>query len=421
MELRLDLQDQQMLDGKFGPAAKLAMSVIVRMANILEVSELLDISQAHIDACGLMSDSGLEFVETFSMLGGRVRVPTTLNMVPLDLHNWRSQGIDEKYASKAERLAKAYLDLGCIPTWTCAPYQGYLTPRFGQQIAWGESNAIAYANSALGARTERYADFMDLCVAITGRAPLYGLHLKENRKGQILFRLVGFDSTLFLNDTFYPVLGFLVGRIAQNRIPVIEGLDSPVSSDQLKALGAAAASSGGVGLFHIIGVTPEAATYSDAFQDMSPQQIVDIHPSDIQEAQKDLSTTNDHGIKIDAVIVGCPHMSFNELRTLAQLIEQGKNKLHPNTRFIITTNQLSAALLDRSGYRDSIIGFGAEIVTDTCVFHCPLLSPDTKVIMTNSGKFAYYAPGELNTQVVFGSLAECFNSAIHGTLQRGGF
>jgi len=178
MSVKLSRQDNEFLDGRRGKAGRMAMRIVVRMAEVADAPELMDISQAHIDGCGLLSDAGLEFAETLAAGGGRVSVPTTLNMGPLDLQNWEHFGVNKEFAAKAVRQGKAYTDMGCIPTWSCAPYQGYLTPRFGQQIAWGESNAICYANSVLGARTNRYGDFMDICAAITGRAPKCGLHLK---------------------------------------------------------------------------------------------------------------------------------------------------------------------------------------------------------------------------------------------------
>jgi len=196
MPVQLSKRDEEFLNGQHGEAARMAMRIVTRMAEVLDAAELMDVTQAHIDGCGLLSETGLEFAETLAAKGGQVCVPTTLNMGPLDLQNWRQFGIDEDFADKAIRQAKAYTDMGCIPTWTCAPYQSYLTPRFGQQIAWGESNAICYANSVLGARTNRYADYMDICAAITGRVPKCGLHLKENRKGQILLRLMDVPSAL---------------------------------------------------------------------------------------------------------------------------------------------------------------------------------------------------------------------------------
>jgi cis-L-3-hydroxyproline dehydratase len=388
---------------------------VVKMAELLDVDEFLDVTQAHIDGCGLMSDASLDFAETMANKGAKVAVPTTLNMIPLDLRNWQKQGVPEEFAQKALRMAQAYIDMGCIPTWTCAPYQGYLLPRLNQQIAWGESNAIAYANSVLGARTNRYADFFDLCAAITGRVPKYGLHLKDNRKGQILFRLVDIPVEILTEPSFFPTLGYLIGQIAEEKIPVIDGLqDISISSDQFKAFGAAAASSGAVGLFHIIGQTPEAESLSQAFQGMEPEKQVCISADDIQAARRGLSTTSERGMKLKAVVLGCPHFSYLEFQQLAQIIDECPRPLHPDVRFLVLTNQTTYGLLERSDLLQKVQNFGAELFFDTCVFHSPLMDVEKGVVMTNSGKCAYYAPGELNTSVVFASMEECLLSAVEG-------
>ena len=420
MSVKLSIRDEQLLDGRHGEAARMAMRILVRMAQVQSAPEMMDVSQAHIDGCGLLSETGLEFAETLAAKGGKVSIPTTLNMGPLDLQNWKRFGVNEDFAAKAIRQAKAYTDMGCIPTWTCAPYQSYLTPRFGQQIAWGESNAICYANSVLGARTNRYGDFIDICAAITGRVPKCGLHLKQNRKGQILLRLIDIDPAIMQNNAFFAILGHLAGSLAEDKIPVLEGLPVDASSDQLKALCAAAASSGSVALFHAIGLTPEANTLEEAFHGDKPERVIDICLSDLQKSRADLSTAQE-GDDLDLVVLGCPHFSFDEFRELTGLIraqtEKGK-KLHPNVKVIVISCQTSYALLQRSDFLDVLTDFGVEITLDTCVFHTPMVSADTKVIMTNSGKCAYYAPGELGVQVAFGSMAECVASAVKGHISR---
>jgi predicted aconitase len=420
MAVKLSTRDEQLLNGQHGKAAQMAMRILVRMAEVQRAGEMMDVSQAHIDGCGLLSETGLEFAETLAANGGKVSIPTTLNMGPLDLQNWRQFGVDENFAAKAIRQAKAYTDMGCIPTWTCAPYQSYLTPRFGQQIAWGESNAICYANSVLGARTNRYGDFIDICAAITGRVPKCGLHLVENRRGQILLRLIDIDPDIMQSNAFYAILGHLVGSIAGDKIPVIEGLPVDVSSDQLKAFCAAAASSGELALFHAVGVTPEASSLEQAFQGGKPERVINIRLSDLKKSEADLSTARE-GDKLDLVVLGCPHFSFDEFRELAGLIKvqtaKGKT-LHPDVRFIVISCQTSYALLQRSDFHDVLTGFGIEITLDTCIFHTPIVSPDTQVIMTNSGKCAYYAPGQLGVQVAFGNMAECVDSAVEGCVRR---
>ena len=420
MSVKLSDRDKQFLDGSYGKAGRMAMRIIVRMAEVLDADELMDVSQAHIDGCGLLSETGLEFAETLAANGGKVCIPTTLNMGPLDLQNWRKFGVNEDFAHKAIRQAKAYMDMGCIPTWSCAPYQGYLTPGFGRQIAWGESNAICYANSVLGARTNRYGDFIDICAAITGRVPKCGLHLKENRKGQILLRLKDIAHEIMRSNVFYATLGHLIGSLVRDGIPVIEGLDANASGDQLKALCAAAASSGAVALFHAVGLTPEANTLEQAFQGDEPQRIIDIGLSDIRKSLADLSTAGE-GEKLDLVVLGCPHFSFDEFRELAGHIAAQTTKgkaLHPNVKLVVISCQTSYALLQRSDLLKVINDFGIEITLDTCVFHTPMVSGETKVIMTNSGKCAYYAPGELGVKVAFGSMADCVRSAVEGQVCR---
>ena len=417
--MKLTRQDRQMLDGERGEAARLAMSVVTRMADVQDADELMDITQAHIDGCGLLSDASLEFAETLAAGGGKVSVPTTLNMGPLDLQNWRELGVGEDFAAKAIRQAAAYEGMGCIPTWTCAPYQGYLTPRFGQQIAWGESNAVVYANSVLGARTNLYGDYIDICAAITGRVPKCGLHLRVNRRGRILLRLIGIGADLLASEELYPALGHLIGPLAEDGIPVIEGLPADATDDQLKALGAAAASSGAVAMFHALGITPEAPTAEEAFHGGRPERVIDIHRSDLARAWADLSTTAEDGAPIGAVVLGCPHFSFAEFRELARLIQaEGGASVAPGVTFIVASGQASHALAQRSPYLEVLRSFGAKVTLDTCVFHSPIISRDAGTIMTNSGKCSYYAPGELGVDVVFGSTADCVRSAVKGSVCR---
>lgn len=420
MSVTLSEKDRQQLDGECGEAAQMAMRILVRMADVVGADEMMDISQAHIDGCGLLSEAGLEFAESLASKGGKVTVPTTLNMGPLDVQNWERFGVDKAFASKGLRQGKAYMDMGCIPTWSCAPYQSYLAPRFGQQIAWGESNAVAYANSVLGARTNRYGDYIDICAAITGRVPRYGLHIKENRRGQILLRLKDIEPAAMRDNTFYVVLGHLLGSIAEDKIPVIEGIDAEPSSDDFKALCAAAASSGQVAMFHIIGITPEADTAEIAFWGREPERVIEIGPADMLKAESDLSTADERD-KLDMVVLGCPHFSFDEFRELAELLraemDAGRG-LHPDVRFIVISCQTSYSLAQRGDFLDVLSEFGVEITLDTCIFHTPMVSADTKVIITNSGKCAYYAPGELGVEIAFAGMAECVKSAVEGCVCR---
>src|SRR5882672_11996089 len=208
--LSLSPKDQAMLDGGHGPAAQLAMSILVRMADVYGASALMDVSQAHIDSTIYLGDATLEFAERLASLGARVAVPTSLNVSGVDECGWKNCAVPAEWAAKAARQMLAYETMGTVPMWTCAPYQTHMRPAFGQQIAWGESNAIAFANSVIGARTERYPDLLDICCAITGRVPAVGLHLTEHRAGQMLLRLVGVPAALQQDDQFFAVFGHLV-------------------------------------------------------------------------------------------------------------------------------------------------------------------------------------------------------------------
>ena len=268
--MRLTDKDHALLGGECGPAAAMAMRIVTRMGAIAKAPHLIDVSHAHIDSSIYVGDAGLEFAERLAGLGGTVVVPSSLNVSGVDEHHWQEWPVAPEWASKAHRQMVAYRAMGCTETWTCAPYQTLARPSFGQQIAWGESNAIVFPNSVIGAPTERYPDLYDICAAITGRVPEVDLHTDEGRRGEILITLTHVPQHLQERDEFYPVLGFLLGRLAEDYIPVLEGLTVRPTDDQLKALGASAASSGAVALFHLVGITPEAPTVAEAFGGRAP-------------------------------------------------------------------------------------------------------------------------------------------------------
>ena len=410
MPLKLTTADRSLLDGERGPASRRAMSILVRMAEVYGADEMLSITQAHIDSTIYVGEANLEFAERLAADGAKVAVPTTLNVSGLDEHHWQEWSVPRDWAEKAHRQMIAYESMGCLPTWTCAPYQTELAPKFGQQIAWGESNAIVFANSVIGARTQRYPDLLDICAAITGRVPAAGLHLTENRAGQVVTRLVDTPLRLQQDDSFYPVLGHRVGQIAQDRVPVIDGLQARPTEDQLKALGAAAASSGSVALFHIVGVTPEAPTLEAALQGRAPLEQTAISIADLRAARRELTTAG--GETLDMVALGSPHFSLAEFRQLAPLV--AGQRRHPSVQFLVTSSRAMSALAQAAGALQPLTDFGGRVTVDTCILATPMLPPAIKTIMTNSGKYAYYAPGLLGARVVYGSLRDCVRSAIEG-------
>jgi len=414
MTLFLSPRDESMLGGDFGPAAKMAMTILVRMAEVSQARELLDITGAHIDSTVYIGEAGLEFAERLANLGAKVTVPTTLNVSGLDEYHWQEWAVSIDWAEKAHRQMIAYQSMGTIPTWTCAPYQTELRPAFGQQIAWGESNAIVFANSVLGARTERYPDLFDICCAIAGRAPAIGLHLEENRGGQLLLTLRGIPTSLQERDDFYPVLGNLVGKEALDKIPIIEGMTVNPSEDQLKAFGAATASSGGVAMFHMVGVTPEAPTLQSALHDRPPERVMEITMDDLRRSRRDLNHTESESL--DMVVLGSPHFSLDEYKRLAPMVA-GQRK-HTDVKFLVTSSRAMTQLADHAGLLTTLREFGAQITVDTCILTSPMLPPEIHNLMTNSAKFAYYAPGLLGKTIAFGSLQDCVDSAVAGKIIR---
>ncbi len=410
MPVKLSSRDEEMLSGRHGEAVRMAMSIVVQMAEVEGAGQLMDVTRAHIDGALYMGESSVEFAETFARLGGRVVIPTTMNIGPIEEHGWRNYPVPEDFAEKGARIMRAYVQMGCQPTWTCAPYQAGVRPAFGEQIAWAESNAIVFANSVLGARTNRYGDYIDLCAAFTGRVPRSGLHLTENRRGQILFRLTSLPQPLMRDDGFYPVLGYYLGDRSGQRIPVLEGLHGEVTEDQLKALGAASASAGRVALFHAAGITPEAPTLEAAFQGGEPEETVEVTLAELRVARKKLSTAA--GERLDLVALGSPHFSPMEFARLAELVE-GRER-HPAVEVMVTTSRFVRDLVQKAPYWPELERFGVRVMVDSCILHMPVLRPEARVLMTNSGKYAYYIPGLLGRQVAFGSLADCVRSAGPG-------
>lgn len=410
--IKLSEGDKRLLEGKEGKAKQIAMQIIVRMAEVQKAKELIDISQAHIDGCIYTGEASLKFAEILSDLNGEVSVPTTLNAISVDQQRWKNQGVDSNFASLANRLANAYVQMGAKPTFTCSPYLLPEKPKFGEHITWAESNAVVFANSVIGARTNRYPDFMDICAALTGRTPLSGYHLDEERLGDVLVDLPKLDH---LDDSFFPLLGYLVGGKVESKVPVVHGLNYKPTQDDLKAFGAAVATSGAVGMFHIVGVTPEAPTVEDAFGHKPPMEHWKVTLEELKNAWRELNTANDK--KIDLIAFGNPHFSISECSKLANIIRD--KRLHQDVEVFITTSRYVYEEARKQGLTDVIERFGAQFITDTCwcMMDRPVIPEHTQTIMTNSAKYAHYAPGLVDCKVYFGSIEDCVRTAIAGKPQ----
>lgn len=388
------------------------MRIVVGAAELLGAESLISISSAHIDGCLYHGDGGVEFAERLVSGGGHVAVPTTLNVGALDLLHPEYVRADAHNTEMARRQMDAYVAMGAQPTFTCAPYQFGHRPATGEQVAWGESNAIAFANSVLGARTERYGDFLDACCALTARAPLFGLHCDENRRARVVVDASSVPRSLAGRDVFYPVLGTWLGAEVGQDVAVIGGLPETVTEDQLKALGAAAASSGAVALFHVAGVTPEAPDIEAALGGAAPERRITLTADRIRGALDRLSTAE--GEHLDAVAVGSPHFSLSEFEELTRLVS-GRKLLVP---FYACTGRDALTALEARGQRSVLEEAGVQVIVDTCVVVTPVLPETGGVLMTNSGKFAHYGPSNIGYEVVYGSLEDCVDSAVAGNVMR---
>lgn len=412
MAVTLSDLDRDLLAGAHGPAAAFAMRLMVRFADAVGAERFIDAEAAHIDGCLYLGAVSLDYVERFVGLGGRVRVPTTLNVGSVDLiHPELFIGAPE-VGSAGARLMRAHEALGCVPTFTCAPYQTLFRPRFGAQIAWAESNAIVFANSVLGARTNRYGDFIDLAAAMTGRVPLYGLHLTENRRARVLVTVTGVPEDWDEPGLAAVAVGHIVGRRCGDLVPAIVGLPAGTGEDDLKALGAVAASSGGVALFHAVGLTPEAPTVEAAFQGAAPEVEIRLTADDLRATVGGLSTVPE-GTRLSAVSLGTPHFSLAEFERLMPLLVDA-----PAVPVYVNTHRAVLADLDRRGWRARLEAAGVTLVIDTCTYVTSIIRDLAGAVMTNSGKMAYYAPGNLGIEIAFGSLADCMASARAGRVVR---
>jgi predicted aconitase len=407
-DLHLTAEEEAMLGGQDGDGVALALRVIAGLARIEGAPRLVEITSAHVDSCLYHGQVSLDFAHRLVSLGAKVRVPTTLNVGSMDLLHpglvRTATDAEREIATRGRELMAAYVDLGCTPTWTCAPYQLPNRPGLGEHVAWAESNAIVFANSVLGARTDRYGDFVDICAAITGRAPYSGLQMTEARRGTVVFDCRPLGERFLRSELAYPLLGHHVGSTVGGEIPVLMGIPGDVSEDDLKAFGAAAASAGGVALFHAVGVTPEAPT--GPLDDL-PRYAVDLET--MRATRSRLSTFSSGGL--DAVSVGTPHASYAECAQLADLLRDGPPlRVH----FYLSTGRATRARAEETGVLRTIESAGVTVVVDTCTYVTAILSPAWKNVMTNSGKWAHYAPGNIGVEVVLGSLAECVASARAG-------
>ena len=409
--MQLSDRDRGFLSGEHGEAGQLAMELLVRIGESQGAARMIDITWAHVAGAFDNGQANHDFAERLAAGGARVAVPTTLTACSIDTQH-RVHGDDDAHALA---LIDLYMGMGCEAVLTCAPYHTHSEPCIGQHLAWCESSAVVYANSVLGARTNRYVEFLDICAAITGRAPEYGLHTDDGRFATALVKLEEMPPGWLDEDWFYQLLGTRLGELADTDIPAIVGLPASVSHEQLRALGAAAATSGSVSMFHAVGVTPEARTLDHASGGRGPRREIHIAPDDISFAGSQLS--RNAGEPLAAICLGAPHFSLEEFRDLDRLLSG--RKVDGAIRCIVSTSQDVLAGLQRTGLLEGMYDSGVEIVTGRCTYYRPAVEGCDGHAMTNSAKWAGYAPTALGVPVTFSSLERCVEAACAGEIPPG--
>ncbi|WP_421579251.1 aconitase X [Shinella sp. M31] len=400
--LELTENDRAMLDGRDGIAVQLALRITVAMAAQQGAEKLIDVVQGHIDGCIYASPANLTFAEKMADMGAKVCVPTTMNAISVDHANWEKQGVPHDFGDPAARLADAYVRMGCRPTFTCSPYLLDSAPKTGEAIAWAESNAVIFANTVLGARTAKHPDFLDLCIALTGRAPLSGVYLDEHRKAR---RIIDVDLPDNIDDAFWPIVGYLAGRAAPDRIPLLRGLAAAKPTrDDLKALCAAFGTTSAAPMLHIEGVTPEADGIAAEKADhitITRADMIDVW-----------TMFNDGPAEVELVAIGSPHASASECRALADAL--GDRKRHPDVTVIVTAGR--DIMAQSSDVLTRLRASGVQVLPDLCWCSIsePVFPTKTRALITNSGKYAHYGPGLSGRTVRFGNLADCIEAALTG-------
>lgn len=376
--MHLSKEEERILDGEDGEAAATAMNLLVTIGDIFDAKRLIPIESAQVSGISYktIGDAGLEFIESFAKQGARASVHTTINPTGMDLENWREMGVPEDFAEKQTRIVSALSQMGVSPTCTCTPYLLARRPQLGDHLAWAESSAVIFANSVLGARTNREGGPTALASAIIGKTPLYGLHLRENRAPTVEVRL----KTKLESELDFSLLGFFIGKSIPNDVPLIDLSGCRVDAVLLKALGASMATSGGQALYHVRGLTPESTTLD---KDATHERI-DVGRSDLDEVRNTLSTESSP----DHICIGCPHCSIEEMETISRLAT-GKQFV---TRVMVFTSRYVWNLARPKGCLDSIIKAGGVVIKDTCMVVAPLERMGIRKVMTNSTKAAHYMP-----------------------------
>jgi len=393
----LTKNEEKMLAGDEGYAVKKSMEILVALGNIYGAEKLIEVGSVQVAGVSYhnLGDAGLEFLNELAK-DGKVKVLTTLNPAGMDLEDWRKLGIEKEFARKQNLVIDAFRKMGILISCTCTPYLIGNLPRYGEHIAWSESSAVTFANSVIGAKTNREGGPSALAAAFVGKTPYYGLHLDENRVPDTHVEV----RTKFTKFSDWGALGYCIGKQVQNKIPYITGIKD-VSLDELKSFCASVVTFGSKPLFYMKGITPASEKHQP------PKEKIILEDRDIREAYEAI---NDDAEYIDFVCIGCPHASIKEIAQIADLLKN--KKISPSTEFWVATSRSMKHLADNRGYTEAIDKAGGKFACDTCMAVAPLKGR-FRTVATTSAKGCYYSRhNKMLTKM--GSLEECIEAAVKG-------
>jgi predicted aconitase len=402
-DLQLTSEEETMLAGGAGPGVQRAMEIVVALGQIYGAADLVPVRSVQVSGVSYknLGEAGLAFLEEWAREGARAQVPTTLNPAGMDMVAWRKLGLAEDFAQRQEAVIDAYAALGAMPTCTCTPYQVGHVPAQGQHIAWAESSAVSFANSVLGARTNREGGPSALAAAITGRTARYGLHLDDKRQPTAVVQI----RCDLRSEADFGALGYLVGRQLRTGVPffqLVQKNQRTFKPQYLKTMGAAMAASGAVALYHVEGVTPEVCSGLRPASDLEILVVDDLAPAYL--------ALNGPSEDVDLVSLGCPHASLSEIESIATYLDGRQVK----ATLWITTARVIQEASEEAGLAQQIEATGGRIVADTCMVVAPVAELGFRTMATNSAKMAFYTPSHSGLSVRFGPMEQCLDAALTG-------
>lgn len=390
--MNLTEEEKAMLLGEKGPALGRAMEIIFALGSIYGAEATVPIKSAQISGVSYknLGEAGLDFLKKWASEGAKVLVPAMMNPAGMDLKRWKEMGIPEEFALKQLEVVETLISMGVEPTLTCAPYLSKYRPGLGDHLAWSESSAVIFANSVIGARTNRESGPSALAAAITGRTACYGFHKDNGRKPAYLIEVL----CHLKSEADFGALGYLIGRKLVDKTPYLRFYGEHLSGElYLRAMGASMAASGSISLFHAEGLTPEAEIFCSA---EFKEPLLTI--TSLEEAFQALSKPID---RVDLIWIGCPHASLEEIELIASMVK-GRRL---STRLWVTSSREIIGKAQEAV--EAIEEAGGLVLADTCLVVAPVEFLGIKRVATNSAKAAFYLPSWAKVQVVFASMEEC--------------